>query len=405
MYHKICQNNTDLFCFFDETSFCLCQTDHYRVSCLGYDTKLDNCEKCLSRGKCIQGNLNEPNNFICLCPFCHQGQRCEFNMQAFSFTFDSLLITYSKKMKLVYVILIFALVTIGFFNNLCCFITFKRRACRVFGVGNYLMTVTCINQIVLLCLLLKFILITFELSHVIACKAISFSLSVSTRLTYWLTSWITVTRLFIILIPHSVALKNPRMAIGVSTVTSLVLLGMHVHEIIYYTSIKHLPTGLSICVTNFDVDLISNYNQISTLIHYIVPFFIHVIAVTLLIFRIACSRKKTIGSKMSFSEILNKQLGIHKEHYVIPIIIIFSALPQAVLTFRLACKELTEWQRHALLGAYTLSFTPQVLSFILLVLPSTNYKKEFGNTIIAKKYLKWMSNKKMNHTNMVQAET
>ena len=78
-----------------------------------------------------------------------------------------------------------------------------------------------------------------------------------TRLTYWLTSWITVERLLIILFPTKSSLKTPCLAIEISIVTSIVLFSMHVHEIIYYTVIQHLSTGSSICVTNFDTSLIS----------------------------------------------------------------------------------------------------------------------------------------------------
>jgi hypothetical protein len=74
-------------------------------------------------------------------------------------------------------------------------------------------------------------------------------------------------------------LKNPRLSIGISIGISLCLFGMHIHEIIYYTTIYHLSTNSSICVTNFDTHLISTYNRVSTLIHYLLPFCIQIIAI------------------------------------------------------------------------------------------------------------------------------
>jgi hypothetical protein len=87
---------------------------------------------------------------------------------------------------------------------------------------------------------------------------------------------------------------------------------------------------------------------------------------------------------------LKKQFRTQKELYITPGIIILSALPQAILSFSLACTQLSTWQRHALLAAFLFSYTPQVLGFILFVLPSSAYKKEFARTLIAKKLFKSM---------------
>ncbi len=315
-------------------------------------------------------------------------------MQAFGFTLDSLLVDSSKVVKIVYTSIACLFFIIGLFTNLCSLVTFKRPAPRKFGSGNYLFIVTCFNQAALLGLLFKFIQITFVIYNVDSCKVVSYLFSVFTRLTYWLTSWITVDRLSVILFPTSSFLKNPRMAIGISVGTSIVLFGMHVHEIIYFTTIQHLPTNTTICVTNFDTALVSNYNRITTILHYLCPFFIQIICITILIVLAARSRIKTVGQKMTFSEVLKKQFQSQKELYVIPMIIVLSALPQAVITFSFACTQMTDWQRHILLGSYLLSYSPQVLGFILCVIPSTSYKKEFSETILSKKFFKCMFNRK-----------
>lgn len=230
-------------------------------------------------------------------------------------------------MKIIYTAIVFLLFVIGFFNNFCSLITFKRPTPRRLGVGNYLFIVTCFNQIALLCLLFKFIQITVEISNVGLCKASYYLLSVFTRSTYWLTSLITVDRLLIILFPTSIALKNPRIAMGMSTITSIVLFGTHVHEIIYSTVIEHQSTNSSICVTNFETHLISTYNRISTLIHYLLPFVTQIICITCLLILTARSRAKAVGQKRTFGQMLMKQFKTQKELYVTPAIIILSALP------------------------------------------------------------------------------
>jgi hypothetical protein len=169
---------------------------------------------------------------------------------------------------------------------------------------------------------------------------------------------------------------------------------MHAHELLHYTIIQQFGTESPICLANVDTHLASTYNRISTLIHYLMPFFIQVVSITLLIILAARSRAKTNGKQRTYSQILVKQFKTQKELYITPMIIIFSAIPQIIITFNLACTELANWQRHILLSAYLFSCAPQVLGYILYVLPSTSYKEEFNETLLARKYLKWISGNK-----------
>jgi hypothetical protein len=85
-YHHICRNNTQRFCFHDENYLCICELDHYRAECFRHDTQLDHCQYCLSGGKCLRGDLNDPSDFTCLCPPSHHGRRCEFSLESFNAT-------------------------------------------------------------------------------------------------------------------------------------------------------------------------------------------------------------------------------------------------------------------------------------------------------------------------------
>ncbi len=145
---------------------------------------------------------------IYLCSWYHQGRLCEFNRQAFGFTLDSLLVDYSKRIKRIYFSIVSLLFIIDLFNNLCFFVTFKRFTPRKVGVGNDLFIITCLNQISLFCLLSKFIQITFEITNIQSCKMISYLFSVFTRLTYWLTSWVTIDRLLLLFFQLPLLWKN-----------------------------------------------------------------------------------------------------------------------------------------------------------------------------------------------------
>lgn len=146
-----------------------------------------------------------------------------------------------------------------------------------------------------MCLLIKFIQITFRITNLESCKTISYIFSVFTRSTYWLQSWVTINRLLIIFFPVSTNLNNPRLAVGISIVSLICLFALHIHEMI--------------CVTNLNTHFLSTYNRVSTLIHYLVPFCIQVIGITLLIIFAARSRTKITGGKMTYHQVLIKQFS------------------------------------------------------------------------------------------------
>ena len=339
----------------------------------------------LSGGRCIKGDVKKSYDFVCICSPCYQGHRCEFSTKAFGFTLDSLLASEAMVVQIVYTALAFLLFAVGLFNNLCSFLTFKRAEPRKFGVGNYLFVVAILNQSVLLALLCKFVhalLGTLGLTTVVSCKIISFILSAVTRSTYWLTSWISISRLLLILFPVNSITRNPRLAICSSGVTIFALFGMHVHEIVFYTIIQQPNSSILPCVSNFDQNSVVKYSRVNTFLHSLVPFCIQTMSITLLIIYVARSRARTVAKKSTFGQVLKNQFNMHKELYLTPTIIVLSALPQIILSFTLACTQLNIGQRHAIVVAYLLSYIPQVLGFILYALPSSSYKKEFAETFL-----------------------
>ena len=70
-------------------------------------------------------------------------------------------------------------------------------------------------------------------------------------------------------------------------------------------------------------------------------------------------------------------------------IIVFSSLPQIIISFSYACREFKQtWQRYSLWVAYFLSYLPQILGFILYVLLSATFSEEFCKIVIGKGLLR-----------------
>ena len=351
-YHKLCRENvsTDLLCFYDEEYLCICRGDHFRANCFMINHDLDRCSQCLSRGRCIQGNLNPHTDFLCLCARCYYGSKCQFNTEALGFTIDSLLANESISVKTVYQSLALVIFLIGIVTNGFSFFTFKRQQLRKTGVGIYLLLVTIASQTVLLFLLLKFIhnvtIATGYLSHASLwnmglCKAISYFLSVFTRTSLWLTSWVTLGRLAIVIFPTRRTNEKRKFAMSLSVGTLLIVAIMHLHELKYFVVVED-ENKHSLCVSNFDHEFILKYNRVNILLHYMIPFLIQVISITLLIILVTRNRMKTSKNTRNFLNVLKTQMKSQQELYITPAIIVCSAVPNTIVSFSFSCTELNQ---------------------------------------------------------------
>jgi hypothetical protein len=354
----------------------------------------------------LKGELNDRSDFLCVCPRCLNGKMCQYSTELMSFTLDSLIVEdIQNNLQIsigIYITVVLLIFFFGLFNNLNSFFTFLRPKPRKMGVGNYLLIISIVDQCSLLLLLLKMIhiilgstgiLFYYSNVNLYSCKIISYLLSVFTRITYWLTSFITIERLCLILFPTSVILKNTHRVLGLSICLILFVFSMHIHELIYYTTIVDLSytsINTTLCVTNYVQSSISTYNRVNVLIHYFIPFLIQIISITILIIQLAFSRARaSSNSQQTFTNLFLRQLKIQKEQYVTPMIIILSSLPQTILSFSYACSELKQsWQRYILLTTYFLSYLPQMLGCILYVLPSTAFLEEFYQTRIGKRFVR-----------------
>ena len=311
-------------------------------------------------------------------------------MHALGFTLDFLLATDSSLVRILYTCVVALVFAIGIFNNLCSYFTFQRPQPRKVSVGNYLFVVSIVNQCALCILLLKFVHIidAFKGSDVldlISCKIIDYLLFIFTRATFWLTSWITCTRLQIILYPTSHVFKNARIATQLTSSTMIALGLMHIPDL-YFTSMV-----FDSCILDVNDSRISTYIRVNTLFNYLAPFVIQTIGITSVIVLAARSRSNATGRTQTFRQVFKRMLRTQKELYMTPAIIIVSALPQTILSFSLACSQPSAWQRHLLLSAYLLSYTPQVSGFILFVLPSQGYRRELRMTRIGQvRLLRWV---------------
>jgi hypothetical protein len=384
-YHSICRDNSSSvrpLCFFDDQYLCICETNNYRAECFLYDHQLDQCDQCFSGGRCIRGDLQKSDEYFCQCSKCHYGTVCQFSNDRLRYTLDSLIIQMSRGFRIMYSVFALLIFLVGGMNNYASFITFKRPNLRNSGVGIYLLILSLTSQYS--SLIMKIILILFDsLLNDISCKIISYMLSVSIRCSFWLTSWIAIVRVCYVLFPFANLLKKSRIAIIISLITLFIVAGMNVHELLFY---QKDPTGQTACVVNFP-SMVTTYDGITVLIHYLIPFCIQILSITVLIILAARSRSRSNNNRDTFIGYLKRQFKSQKELYITPTVIVLSGLPQAIFSSSFSCIQLAIWQQHTLLIVYFLSYAPQLLGFVLFVLPSTSYIQEFRATNLSKIFL------------------
>jgi hypothetical protein len=312
-YHQICIENLDLLCFRDDIYLCLCAENHTRVECFLYDDGLDRCPHCLAQGRCLKGNLRRPNDFLCLCPACHSGRECQFNTKSFSFTLDQLffpdLLSDERQMTTISLLSFFSLLlfVLALPNNIFSLVTLLRPTCRRHGVGHYLFALSIINQVSLTLLIVRLLHLIVNISGTsssssqtndLLCKSLNYLLSSSSRMVYWLTSLISIERLYSTLSLRGQWLKQPRIARRLIVFICFSVFISDLYELFYYTSFSTQIDGGqgSLCVLQIstrDRSLWMTFHLLFLILHSFVPFLINLCSTIVITFVVIKKKMNT----------------------------------------------------------------------------------------------------------------
>ena len=294
-YHHVCRNNTSLLCFHDELYLCICTRKQDRSECFGYDSSLDQCSRCLAGGRCLHGDRSRPNDFICLCTPCHSGRICQFNSDSFAFNLDQLLFTDlvspspTVRQTTISLLIIGPLILflLGLINNLFSFVTFRRHKCLRNGIGQYLLYLSVVNQISIGVLAARLIHLSMTITGrhphhhpQVLCKLLSYLLTCSGRIVYWLSSLVAIERVYVTLFLNGRWLNMPHIARRLIALTVTVVLTTTLYELLFVKSFSgiHDETS-SMCVLQFPIESRSAWmiiHQMVTTINSVVPLLINI---------------------------------------------------------------------------------------------------------------------------------
>ena len=124
---------------------------------------------------------------------------------------------------------------------------------------------------------------------------------------------------------------------------------------------------------------VENYYAVVLYFHLIVPFTANLFSALYIIFTTARQRS-AVRTNQRYREHILKQLKEHKQLLISPIILLVLSAPRLIISILSGCINASD-NPWLYLCAYFISFTPSMLMFSALVLPSEHYMKTFKESL------------------------
>ncbi|CAF3734612.1 unnamed protein product [Rotaria sp. Silwood1] len=132
------------------------------------------------------------------------------------------------------------------------------------------------------------------------------------------------------------------------------------------------------CVVRYS-SFVRTFATFNNVFHFLVPLSINLISTVLIIILIAQQKLKT-HKQHSYKQYLRQQFYKHKRRLLSSFLLVIIALPRLIISLITDCMKSP--RNHWLyICGYFISFIPPLFTFILFVLPSEFYRKEFSQEI------------------------
>jgi len=121
------------------------------------------------------------------------------------------------------------------------------------------------------------------------------------------------------------------------------------------------------------------FNSIINIFHIIVPFGINLVSVFIITI-VTARRQLTIKTHHTYTQHLLTQFQTHKHLIISHIVLVILTAPRLIISFVSGCMK-SPREPWIFLICYFISFVPPMLIFVIFVIPSELYKREFGSVI------------------------
>ena len=145
-------------------------------------------------------------------------------------------------------------------------------------------------------------------------------------------------------------------------------------QIVYLHLFEDKKEERTWCVVRYS-SLLHNYSSFIQFFHFFAPFVINFFSAVFIIIGTTLQRV-ALEDQHRFTNHFKSKLKQHKHLLISPIILVILSLPRLIISFTLDCQKSSKHFWLFLLG-YFISFMPSVFIFLVFVLPSPTYKKEF----------------------------
>jgi hypothetical protein len=132
------------------------------------------------------------------------------------------------------------------------------------------------------------------------------------------------------------------------------------------------------CILTYSSNL-QIYNRIVNTFHFFVPFLINLISSIILITK-KSRQQSSLQTNRPYIEMFREQIREHQHLLIAPVILFVLAVPRLILSYVFICMNSTRDSWMFLCG-YFISFIPPMITFLIFVLPSKFYRKEYRKSI------------------------
>ncbi|CAF1113852.1 unnamed protein product [Adineta steineri] len=398
-YHIPCQEQINLICFYDSNHICLCDLAR-QTNCFEFDHNVTyDCRGynlCENDGKCFQDKQTCPTSAFCSCPECYYGSRCQFSTQQLILSLDFILgyrihqhVNINQQPIIVKFAIILATIILftGIINNVFSYLTFIKGETRNVGCGIYLFVTSIISLIIITIFIIKLTILVLSQMHLlnnrlfihIQCVITDFLLRSLLSISDWLSACVAIERAVTILKGANFN-KNQSKRIAKQVILFVCILTFltYIHDPIHRHLIDDEEEQRTWCVIKYPSSL-QIYDWILNVFHFSIPPLINCISALIIIIYATRTRSKA-QKKLLYRQILREQFQHHKHLLISPCILIILALPRLILSCLSGCIKLAR-DSWLYLIIYFISLIPPMMTFIVFVLPSNMYKKEFTDSV------------------------
>ncbi|CAF1200402.1 unnamed protein product [Adineta ricciae] len=407
-YQLPCEKySPELRCFYDDDYFCLCYDfNQKRLSnCFNFQSKVRrNCYElsdCENGAECIQDKFHCPERSMCLCQECFHGTRCQFSSQLFGISLDATLgyhiqsqvkLTSQPFVVQLSLALTILLVVLGILNGILSLLTFKNEELRKTACGFYLLGSSITSLSIMVVFLLKFsILLNAQMTYMtnesflkFQCYTLDFLLRISLSMDQYLNGCVATERAVIAYRGvHFNKKKSQRLAKYIILCllfwTAITTIHDPIHRhLLYDNSYDDDVENRIWCIVSYSKN-VRIFNSVINLVHFFVPFILNSSSAFVIIICTSLKRRK-MQHRVTYRRILQEQFQEHLHLLIAPIVLVLLALPRLILSFIFNCMASSHDVWLPLIGHF-ISFIPPLLTFIIFIMPSKLYMKEFDKSI------------------------